>query len=302
MNFKAAFLTIFFLFPFFVFAQINVSVFPTIIQEKAKARDVLEYKIKIKNLGNNLYHFYTLVEDLGEKEIALSKWVEIFRARTEILAGQEKEIPLKIKIPSRVKPGSYFAEIVFAQGSDELDAKEKAKTTKMPKVLLNIIVEETIVEKIQVKKFQAAKNFFLGKKVNFKIELENIGNREVEPKAQIIIYGKRGEEISQLELAKQIILAGEIKSYEVFWEANKFGKFKAVLFGEYGKNNEKTFQDTTFFQVLSWQYLILSLFLFLVFLSLIVWIFSKTLKKKYAEFLKQKTIVDISKKYEKKFS
>lgn len=290
-----------FLFPNFIFAQLDILVSPTVIQEKAKPRDVLEYKIRIKNLGNKLYHFYTLVEDIekdkvSDKTNSLAKWVEIFRGRTEISPGQEKEVLLTIKIPSFAQPGSYFTEIIFAQGSVESDARERARALNMPKVLLNIEVEENLLEKLQVKQFKTNKGIFFNSNVKFQIVLENIGTTKIEPQGKIIIYGRKGEEIDNLELEKREILAGETKNYEIFWKAKKNGNLKSVLFGEYGKKNDKIFQDVTFFWVINWQLLVLFSFFFLILIFALSWIFSKSLRKHYLEIFKPKKIFDIFKK------
>lgn len=279
---KKIFLILFF-FLFFAkktFAN-EVLVFPKVIEAEAFARELLEFKIKIKNEKDTLFHFYTFVEDLKEssekdKSNSLASWVEIFRSRTEILPYQEKEIPLKITIPFYAKPGNYFAQIVFAQGATEIDAKERAKKEKMPTVLLNIKVKENVVEKLQVKKFQTEKNFYFSKKIKFLLEIENIGNKEVFPKAKIVIYGKQGKEISEIKIDQRKILPQKREVFEISWECPKsLGFFKAVLFGEY---QDKVFQESTFFWVFSLKYL-LALFCFLIFvLILISWRLSKKMR------------------------
>lgn len=289
-----------FYFSDFVFAQFNVSVSPRVIYEKTQPRNVLDYKIKIKNLNNTLYHFYTFVLDINDfqnleskKDTSLASWVEIFRGRIEIFPQEEKEIPLTIRVPYYAKPGNYFAEIIFAQGSTEIDAREKIKTINMPKVLLNINVEPHIVEKLQIRKFNSEKNFYFDSNIKFKIEIENIGNTEVKPRAKILIYGKRGEEIDVLNLEEKTILAGETKNYEANWHGKNIGQFKAVLFGEYGENNEKTFHDTSFFWVINWQLLLLLFLFLLVLIVLIVWFFSRIFKKRYSEVFKPKKVFDV---------
>lgn len=266
----------------FVFAQSEILVSPQIIEEKAKARDLLEYSVKIKNQGKTLYHFYTLVESIDENK-ALTQWIEIFRGRTEIPAGQEKEIPFSIKIPPNAKPGKYFAQIVFAQGSTAPDAKNNALKFNMPKIVLSIDIEEEAVEKLQIKKFQTTNNFYFNQTIRFILELENIGNKEVSPKSSIHIYDKNGKEIETLKIKESSILPKESKKFEIEWRANqKVGQFKAVVFGEYGQKDEKTFQDSLYFGIFSWQILILFLLIFLILLFLTILIFSIILKKRYS--------------------
>lgn len=285
----------------FGLAQFNILVSPETIQESARPGDVLEYKIKIKNLESFLYHFYTQVEDIGEKETkdkktSLANWIEIFRGRVEIKEGEEKEIPLSIKIPSFAQPGNYFAQVIFAQGSTEIDAKERAKKLNFPKLLVSINVKKNVVEKIQVKKFQTEKNFHFGKEIKFKIELSNIGNEETLARGKILIYDKRGKEIENLQLEIGKILPGETKNYELMWKTNRIGQLKGVLFGEYGENWSKVFQDTTFFWVFNWKFLVYFFLSVLILIFFVVLIFSKILKRKYFEIFRPKRIVDIIKR------
>lgn len=289
--FKFSLLFLLFAFCFFFFnfsfAQFEISVSPQVIEEKAKARDILEYSVKIKNQGKNLYHFYTLIENITEgsaNDNSLAQWIEIFRGRTEIPTGQEKEIPFSIKIPYNAKPGKYFSQIIFAQGSTEPDARNNASRLNMPKLLLNIEVQEEVVEKLQIKKFQTSENFYFTPKIKFFLELENIGNKEIIPKSSIHVYDRKGQEIVSLELERKSLLPKEIKNFEINWQSSKkIGQFKAVVFGVYGQNNEKVFQDSTYFGIFSWQFLILIFLIFLIILFLIIWLFSKILKRRYSK-------------------
>lgn len=284
LKFSLLFLVFVFCFFFFSFsfAQFEVLVSPQVIEEKAKARDLLEYSVKIKNEGKTLYHFYTLIEDIEGD--SLSNWIEIFRGRTEIPPGQEKEIPFSIKIPSNAKSGKYFAQIIFAQGSTQADAKNNVLKLNMPKVLLNIEVEEEIVEKLQIKKFQTDRNFYFSPKIKFVLEIENIGNREIIPKSSIHIYDKKGQEIAFLELEKKSLLPKKSETFEINWKSpKKIGQFKAVVFGEYGQKDEKVFQDSSYFGIFSWEILFLIFLIFLAILFLVIWLFSRMLKKRYSK-------------------
>lgn len=291
-------LFLFFFFQF-CFAQFQIEVFPKVISEKVKPRDVLDYEIKIKNLGKDGYFFYTLVEELEEskereRNSSLLKWIEIFRGRSQLLPGEEKKIPLSIKIPPFAKSGEYFGTIIFAEGSNETDARERAKVYNFPKIFLNLEVQEHLVEKIQVKKFQTEKTLYFSPKTKFKIELENIGNKEVFPRGKIIIYNKRGQEVDSLSLPEVKIEPGKIHSFEISWKSFQWGNFKASLFGEYGENFEKIFQDTTFFGIFPWWFLLLIIFVCLLCSFLILWFLFKKLEKKFS-FSRLRKFFDIKK-------
>lgn len=286
-----------------ILSQENILVEPPLIEAEAKPRDLLEFSVKIKNLSNSLYYFYTLVEDINRsKEVdesnSLSAWIEIFRARTEIPAGKEKEIPLTIKIPYYAKPGKYFATIIFSRGSDLPDAIANAKKINQPKVFLSVEVKENIIEKLQVRKFYTSKNIFFALPVVFYLEIENIGNKEIEFVGAIHLFNKRGQEIDQIPLEKRLIPAGEVLRIEKIWQNLKErGQIKAVFFGQYAK--EGVLQDTVYFWFLPWRFFAFIFLLFIFFVFVLTFFISRKIKTRYLTIFQKRKTFDIIKKDER---
>jgi hypothetical protein len=113
-------------------------------------------------------------------------------------------------------------------------------------------VKENIVENAQIKTFQTEKDMFFQLPVKFLLEVENIGNRSIQPTGSIYIYNRRGEEVGTIPVNKGLASVSPLAShsFEQDWAAEQgFGKYKARLVAEYG-NQSGSLQDTIYFWVL----------------------------------------------------
>ncbi len=291
------------LFPFFVFAQQDIIVEPSLIERKAQARDILEFSVTITNQSNSMARFYSLIKNISgpeqeeklEKANSLMNWIEISRGRIEVAAGEKKEISFSVKIPFNALPGKYYSAILFVQGSTFSDAETNALKYQQPTLLLNIEIQENIVEKAEIKKFQTNKNIFLKPPIQFILEVKNIGNKEITPSGSIYIYDKRGKEIGEINLPKKNILAGEINNFNVSWQGEqKMGKYKAFLFLEYGEQSKGTLQDTIYFWILPMKFLIFLFGGILVLVFVLVFLIINKIKKR-PEAIMPKKVLDLRK-------
>jgi len=292
-------LLLFLFFSFSSSARQEIIVDPAVISQKAKARDLLEFSVKLTNLTDSTGRFYILVNDISDKEspdktTSLTQWIEVTRGRIEVLPGQEKDIDISVRVNMNAKPGKYYAVITFSQGSTRQDAEANALRLNQPELLLDIEVEEHIVERAQVRKFQTEKNLFLSFPVRFFSEIENIGNKEIKPSGSIYIYNRRGEEVDEINLA-EIIIAPEAKESLVNdWQGDRgLGQYKAVLLAEYGETEKRTLQDTVYFWVFPWQLLLFFITLFLVSISLLIWLISKKFKNRQYQSPQLGKVVDL---------
>jgi hypothetical protein len=165
-----------------------------------------------------------------------------------------------------------------------------------PQVILNIEVEEHIVEKAQLQKFQTKKNFFLNFPVKFLLEIENTGNQEITPVGSIHIYNRRGQEVGSVDINQsQAAIAPVTKNlFENIWQPERgFGQYKAVLAAEYGNKEKRDLQDTIYFWVLPWQFLIFFGGGSLVLIIISLWLILKKFKNHYFHTSYPDKIVDL---------
>ncbi len=272
----------------------GIVVNPAIIDEKAEARDILEYVVKVKNERSSRVSLYPIVNDvlkeggkqefldpgLLDKAVSLARWIKFSRGVIELMPGEEKEVDLTINVNLSAKPGKYYATIVFANGSNLPAAEETAKELNQPQLAINIEVEEHVVEKLQILQFKTEKNINLSLPVSFILDIENTGNRELEPKGAISIYNRKGEEVDLIDINSDKLKIGpnENKNIVFSWQAPKsLGKYKAKLNIEYGDKESRDLQDTIYFWVLPWitlSFFIGLVFILIVFLAIII--FKKT--------------------------
>ncbi len=298
--FKKIFISLFSIFFFFLFsfashAQEGLVISPHIIDAKADPKDILEYKIKLKNNLEKKLEVYAILNDLSKeegaqeynyaklnKESSLAKWISIKRGQIEINPGEEIEVPLKIKVNLNAKPGKYYASIAFASGGNKNEAEKNAKESNEERLLINLEVRDQSVEKAQVNLFKTTKNIFIKRSVDFKVLIQNVGNVPIVPQGFIRVYNKRGEEAGTIAFNanKEKIEAEKKKEFSVNWSDNKMtGKYKAKLDLNYGLKKDKELQDIYYFTVLPWQRLLFLIVLILIIIIVLtIVIFKKTYK------------------------
>jgi len=313
-------ISIFFLvFIFLLFpgeGEAQVSVQPIVISEEGKVRDSFDFTVTIRNEGQANVRLFPLVRDIFEEEEEdddsddsppedssdkvsfLSSWVEIKRNRINLGPEEEKELSLTIRIDNDVKPGNYYAALIFARGSTEDEARRNAARFNYPKTLININVEEDIIERMQLINFHSEKESFFDRLVNFSLTVENIGNRDLKPFGSVIIYKSRhGRELDSLAINKEGIFvdAGAKETFEIEWEAEGgFGQYKAVLIGEYGEEARRDIQDTIYFWIIPKELLVVAGGGFLLLLILIFSLFRKKEKKHIPVYRRTATTLDLS--------
>ena len=268
----------------------EISTSPVIIDEKGYARDIITRTIKVKNNASHRFTVYLNVNDVkaedGTQEFeraygtdqaeTLANWTQIKRS-VDLMPGEEQELELKFHVNLHAKPGTYHAQISFYSGP----TRDKAEASgPLSQILVNFEVLDDVKENMQLVSFNPEKTFFSGFPVAFDYEIENIGNRELSPGGEIVIYNRRGKEVASVNIAGTGTVAPDAsESYAVKWQkqagvntglasigsgVGSFGKYKAVIRMNYGIKNPASVQDTIFFWIIPW-HLLLGLFTMLTF-------------------------------------
>ncbi|RMD59899.1 hypothetical protein D6821_00100 [Candidatus Parcubacteria bacterium] len=283
-------LGIIFSFVLSVQAQSNlVSITPAVIDERAVANEIFNYELTLRNNTDKHLFLYPVIFEVDsqkgrqlvsriydfDKTKTLARWIRIKRNTIELPPGAEVKRKLTIDVDLRAVPGRYYAEIVFARGANKLEAELRAQQEAFPTLKLNFEVKEQAVEKMQLLDFTSSKNTYLSWPVNLIIKLKNVGNKELTPQGSIFIYNRRGEEVAKLAVnsQKQAITAEAESEFKTEWRGKKIGKYKARLELEYGSQNPQTLQDTVYFWVFSWGFLLFfggGIFFLVILLSVVI--------------------------------
>ena len=253
----------------------SLTVSPVIIDEKAKARDILKESITLANGTDRKLNVYIFVNNVANKgddlSLSLANWIEISRGVIELLPGEKKKIDFEIRVNLRAKPGIYHAIVSFAEGPTR-DAAE-GRLSSAPSATVNLEVSEDIKERLQLKKFIPDKIFFSGSSAAFFYELENIGNQTLAPSGEIRIYNRRGEEITAIDANQDnaALDPNTTKQFASVWQnANGFGQYKALINLEYGAKNAAIY-DTVSFWLIPWQKILIIFGIFALIITLITY-------------------------------
>ncbi len=249
----------------------DLTVVPVVVDEKAKARDILKQTITITNTAQRKMNLYPAVNDvrpeLGQEEFvsslgaddekdSLANWIEISRGVIELNPGETKEIPFVIRVSLNALPGTYHADISFFEGSTITEAQQR---NPLGVITVNTEVQADIKESMQLNKFITDGFFFSGDDVLFNFQIENIGNQDLKPKGEIRIYDRKGREVASIPVnpeGKSFSPEQAAQLASAWSAAEGFGKFKAFLNIDYGNNQSGTLQDTVFFWIIPWQQLL----------------------------------------------
>ncbi len=247
-----------------VSAEDSFSVSPAIMDLKVKPRERIEKEISVKNHVQRKISVYARVLDIetekgkeifrepsdSDKTASLANWTSAPAGAVELLPGEEKIVPIIIDVNPRAKIGVYHARIAFGEGG----TRSAAEAGGGEGVLLNLEVWEEKKEFLALKYFRPDRGIFWGMPVMLLYSLENTGTEEMRPKGEIILYGKKGEEIGTVNLDIPALQPGEVYEAERAWDGGWFfGSGKATLSVSYGEAGVKNIRDTIFFQVIPWQ-------------------------------------------------
>lgn len=272
----------------------SIQVTPFVIDEKAKASDIFNYEVKIKNISQTRYDLYPVVSDIDmssgtiaiieparvDKTTSITRWLTFKRGVLELNPGDEQVVPLEIKVNKDSKPGKYYASIAFPAGPNRAEAEANMAKQPYTRLIINIEVEEDIVEKANIVKFRTLRNIFFEPPIVFEFEMNNTGNNPQIPTGAIYIQDRKGIEVKKLLVNEtgESVAAASTKTYQIKWDdVSSFGKFKARLELEYGSKVSKDLNDATFFWVFPWKIVIaFATIMIILIISLTLLIFYRT--------------------------
>jgi hypothetical protein len=249
----------------------DMSAVPAVIDEKGKARDIINESITLTNTSNHLLEVYPSVNDVnvqvGKQDFSyaqtsnglsdsLSNWIELSRGVVSIAPGEQKALPFVVRINENAIAGSYHVVISFGTGDTRTEAEAKVPIAT---VAVNVEVQADIKEVMQLNKFTSDNIVFTGDDVLFNYQLQNIGNQELNPTGQIVVYDRNGQEVASVDVNKEgkSIAPNQTSQLASVWSAvSGFGKYKALLTVSYGKSQTATVQDTVFFWVIPWKQIV----------------------------------------------
>ena len=285
-----------------------LTVSPVKIEVVGSPGETVKSKILLENEHMGAKTFYSSFESFeatGETgvptfvpaEQGLATWIETAPQIT-LEPGEQKEVPLTIKIPEDADPGGHFAVIFLGTSSPE--SKEGGAVSVASKVGILVLLKVTgeIEEGGGVLEFGAEdkQKFFNSLPVNFMFRFQNSGSDRVKPAGEITIKNIFGKTLVVLPAneTEGNVLPQSIRKFKVEWNPNEteiinktettekksfleelknekenfaFGKYTAELDLEYGE--EKAQASFSFF-VIPWRILTLALLILIVVILIVI--------------------------------
>ncbi len=252
----------------------TISVTPLIVDYSTEARDILTKDLTIKNNHTTHVRAFASVHEIeldGNNEIkafvpasmsdrteSITSWIEITRSRIDLQPGDERQIPLTLRINPNAKPGEYHAFIGFGTGSNQDEAIKKVMNNQSAGVIVRVSINEKSVELLRLSNFKSKQIVLDDTEANFTFSLENLGDMPQTPTGEVIIYDSRGNELTSVAVNKenQTIAPGEKNEFSIPVPASdSFGKNKAYLSLSYGNDHLASLYDINFYYTIPKTYL-----------------------------------------------
>jgi hypothetical protein len=259
-----------------VHAAPQYSVAPLIIDESLEARDIVTREITITHTGGEPATLYPSVNNISLKEggvieeflapvdsdrtASLAAWIELNRSGIDMQPGETKTIPITFRINGNVAPGEYHAFIGFGYGRNRDEAEAQVKAGRAPGTVINVTIADKSFSLLKIASFVVDRFVTRAENQAAVYTFQNPGEEALTPKGDIIIYNQRGAEVATLPVNSEGISVPPGGTHVFTAQVpvkGLFGKYKAFLSVEYGSTQRGSVQDTSFFYIIPWKFVLL---------------------------------------------
>lgn len=271
-----------------VYAAVEYTVTPRVIDVSAVARDIIPRTITITNNANYTTSIFPSVNEIAldaggditefkgptmvDRTAAITSWLEVPRKEINIPQGGSYELPITIRMNPNTVAGEYHALIGFGSGRNRDEAERLVKEGRAPSVVVTIRVEDTSVERMDLKGFTIEKFITSSHNQAASYTLTNPGDTTVVPQGEIVFYDSNGKEVASVPANPENITlepGEEIQMNATVPTKGLIGRHKGFLNVNYGSAQVAAVYDTAFFYVLPWQKLLVVFGIVLAFALLV---------------------------------
>jgi hypothetical protein len=242
-----------------------LAVSPAIVEHVLVPGEKKEFTLNITNLTNfplpisgTVKNFVTLEDVEDPKKQAMydaSKWFTISEPNFILQPNQTRTVTISILPPPTAEPGGHYATVYFQPllPSNALTPSTSYLTARVG-TLAFLIQPGNLDERLTVRQFSTASMHHLGP-IDFKLEMQNLGNIHLSPTTNIEVYNWLGKKIAQATAPPGIIVPGTRKNVVVSLSKELFfGKYTAVATTASGAQ-KKELQLSTTFWVIPWSFI-----------------------------------------------
>lgn len=247
----------------------RISTKPSIIEEVIDAGDVRNFNITVTNQSERTETFYPVVENMkgvndqgaplftteDNTGFGLSDWVSIHQDSMTLDPGESGEFSFTMSIPEEAGPQGYYGAFFVTRQAPEQRRTGAAVDFKVG-TLLSFRIQGDAYEAAIIREFTVGKNIYQNnEKVEFTVEVENMGNVLARPRGVINLVNMFGEQVGQVPVNHPRpggVFPGSSRTFKVEWEPEgfNFGRIHAELDLTYGETGARTISEKVSFWIL----------------------------------------------------
>jgi len=126
------------------------------------------------------------VEEGEETGFEITAWIKIPTDPITIAAGETKEIPFSIEVPSGAAPGGHFGGI-FLSLTPERPKETGVGVGFQVGTIINLRISGDVFEEARIREFRTDRAMYSTPDVTFITRVENVGNVLIRPRGPLEI-------------------------------------------------------------------------------------------------------------------
>ncbi|MFM2339445.1 MAG: hypothetical protein RLZZ360_81 [Candidatus Parcubacteria bacterium] len=310
---RYAFLLALFICPLIVAAQgleesQTLSVSPTLFEMQANPSQSWTSQLRVVNVNDyplTVYpqpvNFAPLGED-GRGDLipifaeetqgqTLAEWITVPADPVIIPPQATAEIPISVRIPEQAAPGGHYAAIlVGTKPPHDGETLSQVQTAQFVTSLFFVRVSGDVVESGDIREFMASKAIVQTPEATLFMRFENDGNVHVQPQGDIKIFNMWGKERGFIPINHQThfgnVLPNSIRKFTFTWSSDTavydIGRYRAVATLGYGEEGKKFVTSTTYFWVIPYTTILITLLILYVSIKIILWLIRRYIDRMLA--------------------
>jgi ABC-type multidrug transport system fused ATPase/permease subunit len=180
-----------------------------------------------------------------------ASWMGVTPATFTVKSGQRAILNYYINVPTTARPGGHYAAVTYSPTDAISISGTGATVNTQAGTLFYITVNGPITEKSQITKFFVNPFQEYGP-VKVLTQIKNLGDLHISPNATINVSGLFYNQSKTLDAHN--IFPEAARDFETtIGQSFMIGRYKAVLMGSYGVNNNLPLVTSVYFWVFPWR-------------------------------------------------
>jgi hypothetical protein len=240
---------------------------PPSVTQKLNPGQSAEGVLKVINDTNQDLTFTTTVKDFVVEDtmgtpvlipnnnlsnkFAASAWMEVTPSTFTVKPHQKQDLNYYLQVPITARPGGHYAAVTYSPTTGTGVSGTGATVNTQAGTLFYITVNGPITENSSITKFFVNPFQEYGP-VKILTQIKNLGDLHITPKATVSISGLFYNQSKDLDTHN--IFPEAARDFETtLGQTFMIGRYKAILMGSYGVNNNMPLVASVYFWVFPWR-------------------------------------------------